>query len=282
MSITIASVSFSILMLLLHSLVSVSLSYAIIQMFLALFIGWISSFFPFRSEKKKDKRRKLLSGGIIVLSCFFSIFLWKYYSYDSLMFQLDYKAFLKSRGETKVERGLAIKPPVCENLYTLHWRSTLANLLCDYYDKHPELVNKSKYIFVDLKNYMPKYGNSMLSRAILAAKQGNKELTEKYFIDFAKINPFFPYLWLYWGVACKNGDANRDVMEKQAQKYVKKYPFDGAPYLGFAFAKILRGEKEQAKKMLYQIILWARARLKRSHDYRTDTIRKLAESYLKR
>jgi hypothetical protein len=255
---------------------------------MAILIGWISSceynLKPCKIEKIKRVDRKerftFFKKTAIIVSFIFSIVAWKYYSFDSLIFQIEYKKLLKAKMSSKIPIGLAIKIPLCENLYTMQYRISLGKLLCDNYPKAPLLAEKSLEPFLFIEKQMPRFGTTILTRAVLYAKQGKRKLANKSFIEYAKINPFYPYLWVYWGFACKNGDADVNIMIREANKYMKKYPFDGAPFLGLAFTKILTGDRENAKKMFYQIIFWAKNKLKEGHNYRVIKIREEAEKYV--
>ena len=276
-------------MLMLDIQSSLGMSYAQGQLLLALTIAWLAGAAPMTAGTVGSHIRMLrLPAAILPLAGIMLALFWKYYSWDALCFQRQYQRAVTSlTRELRVERGLAVSLPLCENYYTCQWRNELGVWVIDAYDQlrtshTPDELTALLAPFFRLEERMPRFGFFLLYRAIWEARQQHREQASHYFGQFAEKNPFAPELWLWWGRVCGQRDANPALMAQCARLMQQRYGQDGALLCGEALACDALGDFANARHLMTQASAWAKARLARRFEARVAQIVEIAETYLAR
>lgn len=234
-----------------HAQMSIAFSFMHIQFLSASIIGWCIA-------TSKNKRFYVIPFKIILICSIGLIIMWKFYIFDSLMFHYSYKnAVIEQNKEERMNKMIAIDLPHYESYYTIQWRHHLGAILVDNYENFPLLVEENISSFDEVHKIIPGYGYYWLRKAIFYAKHNNIELADKNFALFSQKNPFSLDLWNYWGIACQYNQASTQIMAKNIDAFLLKYPKDGRILLGKGILQYLR-KKNDAKKYFNESMKWAK------------------------
>ncbi len=250
----------SSIMALCDAFFSVSFTYFQGQILFVLAIVWLSA----SCQKKaivffqgKERLIKLL----FCFCCLFFFFFWKLSSWDFLKFHWHYKKALRSAENTRLSDMHDAPCTAWENLYTLEWRCMMGAVLYDSYKNAIE--DESLQIFLRIEKYMPKFGYFLLYKAMLHARQGHKEKSDEYFIQYASKNPFSADLWIYWSMAAIHQNADASKMLETARFYKQKYSGDLTPLLGEALALHCLKKRKESLVLMEELHDWAYRRFQK-------------------